>query len=373
MMSKQIDFLSIGDLASDCFIRLTNAELHCKLNDEDCEICFPYGAKIPFEYTKVVNGAGNAGNAAVAASRLGLKTALISNVGKDMNGKDCLLQLKSGGVMTDLVKENDKRATNYHFVLWYGSDRTILVNHSDFDYRLPDGFIQNRLAGMPPKWIYLTSVAADNYSYYETLLSYLERNPQVKLAFQPGTFQLKSGLKLSAIYRKADVVIMNKEEASSLLGLSFTKVPELLRGLKALGPKLAIVTNGLSGAYLFDGDHYYLMPTYPDPKPPLERTGCGDSFASTFVSALVMGKTPLEALMWAQVTPMSVAQFVGSQEGLLTIEQIEWWLRQAPADFKPKEIGSEITEKSEPPITEEKREPVKPSDNLKDIIGLNNS
>ena len=65
---------------------------------------------------------------------------------------------------------------------------------------------------------------------------------------------------------------------------------------------------------------------------------CGDAFASTFVSALIMGHTPLEALQWAPVNPMSVAQFVGSQEGLLSRDQLEWWLSRAPADFKPKEI-----------------------------------
>lgn len=77
---------------------------------------------------------------------------------------------------------------------------------------------------------------------------------------------------------------------------------------------------------------------YPDPRPAIERTGCGDAFASTFTAALVKGKTPLEAFLWAPINPMSVAQFVGAQEGLLTLDQLEWWVKQAPADYKPKEI-----------------------------------
>ena len=82
----------------------------------------------------------------------------------------------------------------------------------------------------------------------------------------------------------------------------------------------------------------YFMPIYPDPKEPLERTGCGDAFASTFMSALLLGKTPLEALVWAPINPMSVVQYVGAQEGLLSRDQLEELLKNAPADYQPKEI-----------------------------------
>jgi sugar/nucleoside kinase (ribokinase family) len=108
--------------------------------------------------------------------------------------------------------------------------------------------------------------------------------------------------------------------------------------LHALGPKIVLITDGPKGAYMLDGEHFYFMPIYPDPKPPYERTGCGDSFAATFVSALEMGKSPLEALVWAPVNPMSVVQYVGAQEGLLTREQMEWWLHRAPEEYKPREI-----------------------------------
>ena len=55
-------------------------------------------------------------------------------------------------------------------------------------------------------------------------------------------------------------------------------------------------------------------------------------------TALALGKTPLEALMWAPVNPMSVAQFIGAQEGLLNREQLEWWLTRGPEEYKVKEI-----------------------------------
>ena len=72
MFKKQIDILAIGDTTTDAFIRLQEAHVSCKINTNDCEICMPFGDKIPFEYVKVVKAVGNAANAAVSGARLGL-------------------------------------------------------------------------------------------------------------------------------------------------------------------------------------------------------------------------------------------------------------------------------------------------------------
>jgi len=358
MFRKQIDILSIGDITTDAFIRLKDAHINCKINKEDCELCLPFGEKIPFEYVKIIRAVGNAANAAVAASRLGLRSALVSNIGGDQNGHECLAELQKNTVVTSYIKEHQNSPTNYHFVLWYDVDRTILVNHIAYDYSLPK-FPE-------PRWIYLTSVAANTLPYHMEIADYLDAHPDVKLAFQPGTYQIKLPYReLERIYRRADVFIANMEEAEKILestlpanvtakmvaqknvsgkdveqdDLSRQKNPKhLLKDLSDLGPKIVIITDGPKGAYMFDGDNYYHMPSYPDPRPALERTGCGDAWASTFVSSLAMGKPPLEALMIAPINPMSVAQFIGSQEGLLREDQLEWWLSRAPEDYKPREI-----------------------------------
>ncbi|MFA6554725.1 MAG: carbohydrate kinase family protein [Candidatus Paceibacterota bacterium] len=350
MFRKQIDILSIGDLTTDAFIRLKDAHVHCEVNHNDRELCVPFGGKIPFEYIKIIKAVGNAGNSAVTASRLGLNSALVSNIGDDSNGHECLAELQKNKVITSFIKEHKNRPTNYHFVLWYDVDRTILVNHVDYEYHLPK---------FPtPKWIYLTSVGANTRPYHMEIADYLSKNPKVKLAFQPGTYQIKLGYKaLEAIYKQTDVFISNVDEARKILQESGTtsklhlepyrgatsinpsvNFRSILKSMHELGPKLVVVTDGPKGAYMFDGDHYYHMPIYPDPRPPLERTGCGDAWASTFVSALAMGRPPLEALVIAPINSMSVAQFIGSQEGLLKLDQMEWWLARAPDEYRPREI-----------------------------------
>jgi ribokinase len=331
MLKKRIDFIAIGDLTTDAFIRLKDAAVHCKINEADCELCVRFGDKVPFEYVKVVKAVGNAANAAVSARRLTLRSALIANIGNDQNGKECLAELQKNGVVTSLIKTHKNKPTNYHFVLWYGPDRTILVNHNEYEYSLPK-FDE-------PKWIYLTSLGHNTFPYHMAIADYLEAHPKVKLAFQPGTFQMQLGFdELKRLYERTDVFVLNIEEAQRMLKTDSRDPKDLMKQLMAHGPKLVIITDNTNGAYMYDGDHAYHVPMYPDPRPAFDRTGCGDAFASTFVSALAMGKAPLEAFMWAPINPMSVAQFVGAQEGLLTLEQLEWWLNRAPADFKPKEI-----------------------------------
>jgi len=331
MFKRQIDILAIGDITTDAFIRLKDANVHCEVDKHNCQICLPFGDKIPFEYVKVVKAVGNAANAAVGAARLGLSSALIANLGDDQNGKDDLAELQRNKVITKFVKINKNKPSNYHFVLWYDVDRTILVKHTEYDYELPE-FPE-------PKWIYLTSLASTTYNYHLSIADYLEKHPKVKLAFQPGTFQMELGLeKLARIYKKTDLFIVNVEEAQRILQTKTRDIKAMMKRLSEFGPKLVAITDNADGAYLFDGEHYYHVPMYPDPRPAFERTGCGDAWASTFVSALAMGKPPLEALVWAPVNPMSVAQFVGAQEGLLTKEQLEWWLNRAPDDYKPKQI-----------------------------------
>jgi sugar/nucleoside kinase (ribokinase family) len=195
--------------------------------------------------------------------------------------------------------------------------------------------------GAAPKWIYLSSMAASSTGFYDKIADYLEKNPSVKLAFQPGTFQMELGVdNLKRIYARTEVFAVNVEEAQRILGAdeSDHTIKNLCERLAKLGPKIILLTDGPNGAYLFDQGKLYLMPIYPDPKPPYERTGAGDAFSSTFVAAVALGKTPLEALTWAPINSASVVQYIGAQAGLLTREKLEEWLEKAPVDYKPKEL-----------------------------------
>ncbi len=332
-MQKKIEFLAIGDITTDAFIRLKEAEVTCDINKEHCKIAMNFADKIPYEFMEEVTAVGNSPNAAVAAARLGLTSALVANIGDDDSGKRCLASLEKDGVDTSSITAHNGIKTNYHYVLWYQDERTILVKHETYPYHLPE-FPE-------PSWIYLSSLGGTSESLHQEIFDYLEQHPEVKLIFQPGTFQMKLGYeKLTKLYERTHVFICNLGEAQQILKTNVHVVTDLLRRLNSIGPKITIITDGPRGAYAIDStvspSRTYYMPPYPDSKPPYERTGAGDAFASTFSVAIALGNTVEEALRWAPINSMSVVQFVGAQKGLLTREAILKYLENAPADYKPK-------------------------------------
>ncbi len=328
---NNFDFVAIGDTAVDAFIRIKEATVNCDIDKKNCRICFDFANKVPYESVTVIPAVGNSANAAVAASRLGLKSAFVGNVGDDSNGKDCIRALKSDGVGAQFVKINKGKKTNYHFVLWYKDERTILIKHEEFAYELP------HLGS--PKWIYLSSLGENSLPFHQEIENYLKFHPEINLAFQPGTFQMKFGKeKLAGIYQTTKVFICNLQEAQRILETKEDKPIELMKMISCLGPKIVIITDGPKGAYAYNGDEAWFMPPYPDLNPPFERTGAGDAFSSTLVSALAMGKNIEEALIMAPINSMSVVQKIGAQEGLLTLPELEKYLQQAPGDYKPRRI-----------------------------------
>ena len=88
---EKIDFLAIGDTVVDSFIRLKDAHVHCKIDTDACELCLRFGDKVPYESVTIVPAVGNAANAAVSASRLGLNSALITNLGMIEKEKNAYL------------------------------------------------------------------------------------------------------------------------------------------------------------------------------------------------------------------------------------------------------------------------------------------
>jgi sugar/nucleoside kinase (ribokinase family) len=326
------DFIAIGDIVTDAFIRLKDEHIHTLVDHEHQEICLPFAEKIPYDSVNEVAAVGNSANAAVSAARLGLKTALISNLGDDENGRKCLSALEKEGVDRQFVTAHPGKRSNYHYVLWYGNDRTILVKHEEYEYKLP--------SPGSPKWLYLSSLGSTTESYHYEIAEYLKSHPEVSLAFQPGTFQIALGReKLKDLYAKSKIFFCNVEEAERILAIDTLGIEELLKRMRALGPQIVVITDGPKGAYAYDGQNLYQQLPYPDPKPAFERTGAGDAFASTCVAALALGMDLPTALSWGAVNSMSVVQEVGAQKGLLNREKIEEYLKKAPENFSTKALN----------------------------------
>lgn len=324
--NSQFDFIGIGDTLIDAFIKISTG--HTQETAKGAELCIPYGAKIPFDDVTVIPGVGNSANACVSASRLGMKSALVTYLGDDKNGQDCIDHLAKDGVATDFISREAGTPTNYHYVIWFGDDRTILVKHAAFKSDLPD-------IGTP-KWLYLSSLGSHTKDLHFKIAEYKRAHPEMMLAFQPGTFQLHLKNELADLYKVTDVVCMNKEEAEELLDTYTDDMKVLLDKLGEMGPHTVIITDGHKGSYMKYENSYFNMPIYPDIGPPYERTGAGDAFFSTFISYLAKGFDAPHAIKRAPINSASVVLKIGAQEGLLTEAELEEYLKKAPADYELK-------------------------------------
>ena len=339
---NKYDIVAIGDTVVDAFIKLIDAHVSCRVDNTACELCMPFGSKVPYKSVDVLYGVGNSANAAVSSARLGLKTALVTYLGDDVNGRECIESFKHEGVSTEYISLENGKHTNYHYVLWFGDERTILIQHEAFKTSLPD-------IGSP-KWIYLSSFGEHAISIHDEIVTFLESHPNTKLAFQPGTFQIKLGVhRLADIYKHTEYFCCNVEEAELILNNYSNATPDhnirnishiksLLNGIKLLGPKIITVTDGKYGAYLYTDSNYYFMPNYPDSEAPYERTGAGDAFASTFTAMLAMDMSAIMAITYGPINSMNVVRYVGAQKGLMTMQEIESTLIKAPTDYKLKSI-----------------------------------
>jgi sugar/nucleoside kinase (ribokinase family) len=330
-MDKKIDFLAIGDVVAEPFIKITDAEANCDLQGEHCKICFRFGEKIPYESSEVCYAVGNSSNVAVGISKLGFISTLVSYVGDDYVGKQNIESLMKDNVNIDFIKIVPGMESNYHFVLWYQKERTILVKHTEFPYSFPKDIPE-------AKWIYLSSLATNSIDYHKEILEYVNKYPDIKLAFQPGTFQIKMGVEvLKYIYERTDILFCNLIEAKRILETEDGDIIKLMAGLRKLGPKIVVLTDGLDGAYADDGTDVLFVPVYSTTS--IESTGAGDSFASAMLGALILGKDLKDALLWGPINSMSVVSYVGAQKGLLSREKIEEILANAPKEYKVNKIN----------------------------------
>jgi ribokinase len=328
------DVISIGDIVTDAFIKLIDNQAKIIPEGDSKLLAMTFGTKLPYDHVEIIEAVGNAANAAVAFARLGLNSAFVTNVGGDSHGRDMISALHKNDVDTRFVRINHDKKSNYHYVLWYKEERTILIKHEEYDYHWP-----HLRPNETPKWLYFSSISEHAIEYHDQVSDWLDDHKDVKLAFQPGTFQMEAGTdRLKKIYQRSEVLILNREEAVLVGGGKHEDVNDLFEHLHALGPKIVVITDGPNGAYASDQTSQWQMPLYPDPAPPTDRTGAGDSFASTFVAAIAKGADIESALLWAPINSMSVVQRVGAQSGLLSEFQLQAYLRHAPDWYHPKKI-----------------------------------
>jgi ribokinase len=306
------DVVSIGSSTRDVFLK---SEGFTVIENEkfptEKGMCFGFGSKV--EIKKIVFTTGGGGtNTAVTFARQGLKTACVGVCGDDFNGRELAEELEMEGVDIKYFQKHNDDFTAYSVILVDDKgERTILSykgegQHFDVN-KIPFDEIET-------KWLFLDSLGGRYELLEKAVLWAAEKG--IKLAANPGGKELAHGLdKLKPLLKHFSVVIMNQEEASTLLGIDYDNKEEIFKKMDELVDGIFVMTMGPRGVEVSDGKNIYSAAT-PD-SPVVERTGAGDSFSSGFIAEYIRSQDVSKAIQLGTANASSVVTKYGSKEGIL--------------------------------------------------------
>jgi len=314
MTYYDFDVVCVGNAKIDTFLTLRQANNHLRYAQDSNELCIKFGEKITVDKTEILVG-GNAANVAVGASRLGLKTALVAEIGRDEFAQKIINTLSKEKVDISNVKQMEKQQSSFSVILNFKGERTIFSEHvkrsHDFNFE-----------NLSTKWIYLTSLGEKWLDAYNKTADFVKKT-SCRLAFNPGTLQIQSGRRsIENILLVTDILFVNKEEAEKVLNINpqvsgqISNIEALLKDLQKLGPKIVVITDGKNGSHAIDDKGNIVKKGIVETQV-IEKTGAGDAYSSGFLSALINNKSIADAMNLGAKNSASVIGKVGAQAGLL--------------------------------------------------------
>lgn len=316
---RHYQVITVGESTIDAFMTLAHANSDAHLDEKSGGLCFRFGEKIDVDRYDFTIG-GNATNVAVGLTRLGIKSTLCTETGDDEFSLKIRNMLATEQIERVLVHQVSG-PSNFSVIINFKGDRTIfcedVTRKHEFDF-----------LDVTSDFVYITSLGNEWKEPYRTALAFAHKS-KAKIAFNPGSRQLREGKELvQEIVKQTEMIFLNKEEAELLVFDKETQkhdldyVKELLMKVKALGAKIVVITDGKKGSYALDEKgNFYHQGIHEGQI--VERTGAGDGYTAGFIASRLYGKTVEEAMDWGSWNAASVVSKIGAQAGLLTKEQME--------------------------------------------------
>jgi sugar/nucleoside kinase (ribokinase family) len=109
-------------------------------------------------------------------------------------------------------------------------------------------------------------------------------------------------------------------------------VVDFFAGLRKLGPRYVVVTDGREGAFVGTPEAILYCPVVETKV--AGTAGAGDAFNATFAAYVAMGRPAEEALRAAAINAGSVVRYVDTQTGLAALQEIDKRLDETRETFK---------------------------------------
>lgn len=288
------------------------------------KIAFELGAKYKIE-TRYESLGGCAANVASGLSRLGAAAACYSRTGDDLAAEWIKKELEKNGADTSLITAEKKCPSDLSAIVVdeKSGDRVIFSNQKANSYlEITPEKIKNS------EWLFIGDLHGNWEQDMDEIIK-TAKNNNIKIALNPRQINIHDNVgKVIETIRLSDVIFLNKDEAiEAVSGLEPEASEEnmndeifLVKSLKELGPAAVALTDGLRGAWGYDGKT--LAHIGAAGSQPVDTTGAGDAFASGFLAAYLKEKTLKVCLKWGTANAGNSINFYGGIKGLLKENEI---------------------------------------------------
>ncbi|MCX4843986.1 ribokinase [Streptomyces sp. NBC_00893] len=262
-----------------------------------------------------VHPGGKGGNQAVAAARLGARTALLARVGDDAHGRLLLESQRAAGVETDGVLVGGAPTGVALITVDPSGDNSIVVSPGANARLTPQDV---RAAGALFGAARVVSVQLE--IPLETVAEVAGAMPSTsRLVLNPSPPAPLPGHVLGA----CDPLVVNEHEARYMLGESAGSTPqEWARALLGLGPRSVVITLGAAGALVADGRTGDVVPVPSLKVEAVDTTGAGDAFTAALAWRLGLGEELTEAAAFAVRVGAAAVTRRGAQESFPTADEV---------------------------------------------------
>ncbi|WP_333779220.1 ribokinase [Streptomyces sp. IBSBF 3136] len=262
-----------------------------------------------------VHPGGKGGNQAVAAARLGARTALLARVGDDAHGRLLLDAQRAAGVDTAGVLVGGAPTGVALITVDPSGDNSIVVSPGA-NARLTPADVRAAADLVRASRV----VSAQLEIPLETVVEVVRNlSPDSRFVLNPSPPRPLPDEVLAV----CDPLIVNEHEARVVLGESCgSEDPaDWARLLSARGPRSVVVTLGAAGALVCDGSGVSRVPA---PKvDAVDTTGAGDAFTAALAVGLGSGAALADAAAHAARVGAVAVTRRGAQESYPTLGEVE--------------------------------------------------
>jgi 5-dehydro-2-deoxygluconokinase len=316
-MTSQLEVLTVGRIGVDLYAE---------------QVGVPFAEARTF--AKSIGGSPT--NVAVAAARLGRRSAVFTAVGDDELGRYVLLALERFGVDTRFVGTHPTLPTPIVLAAMDPPDDPWFVfrrepKAPDLEIRIED--VDRELARtVPILWVSAGALSAEpSRTTVQTLLAERRRRPDVclDLDYRPSFWASEAEARetIGAAVEYATVAVGNRVECEIAVGTA--DADAAADALLGRGVELAIVKLGGDGVLVATADERVVLP--PVPVEVVSGLGAGDAFGGALCHGLLAGWPPLEAVEFANAAGAIVASRLLCADAMPTEPEVRQLLEQSRA------------------------------------------